>query len=135
MKKTKVLLVGWNKEDQERMENSELALLYKKFELIFVSSPELALHEIAKAKLLLQNPIRCLVFERQTLVEQTKECKLVASFGYDNSGSFIIINVRWHDNDHAVKEAAVTIEFCKEGEWNTLQELILKKCKQQGWVS
>jgi hypothetical protein len=134
MKKTKVLLVGWNKKEQERMEKSELTRLSKKFELIFVSTPKLALHEIAKAKLLEKNPIRCLVFERQTLVEQTKECKLVSSFGYDNSGSFIIINMRWHENDHAVKQAAVTIDFCKEGEWNTLQELILKECKQQGWV-
>ena len=124
--KKKILFFGWESYEWETIQNEIQKFLGRGFELIFVSYDTLAMDEIAKAKLLQNNPVSAIVFKRNTLTVMTSACKIIKDFAehYQDLRYLLSINLIYNDQDVEARDCAVSATFAKEGDWQYVATII-----------
>lgn len=125
-KKKKILFFGWDNFEWETIQNEIQKFLGKSFELIFVTYDINALDEIAKAKLLNNQPISAIVFKRNTLVANARACKVMIKFAehYQDTKFLVSINLIYNDQDVEARDCAVSATFANMGDWKYVATII-----------
>jgi len=124
--KKKILFFGWEYHQQENIQNEVQKLLGNGFELIFATHDRNALDEIAKAKLLQNNPFCAVIFNRNALVENTCVCRMIAKFAehYQDTKYLVSINLIYNDQDVEARDCAVSAHFAKQGSLKHIATII-----------
>ncbi len=124
--KKKILFFGWEFHQQETIEDEVRKLLGKGFELIFATHDRNALDEIAKAKLLQNNPVCAVIFKRNTLVANTCVCRMISKFAehYQEAKYLVSINLIYNDQDTEARDSALSAHFAKQGDWKQVSTII-----------
>lgn len=123
--KHKILILCIEEYLHEGLLSRELKVLSETYDIVFASYLEDALDEIAKAKLVDNDPIRGLVFQRNTLVVNTDRCRLINSFAeryFD--GSLVAINMIYSDQDSEARDFAVSANYSKQDDWNRVKVIL-----------
>ena len=81
-----------------------------------------ALAKIASAALIDETPIYGLVFQRNTLVSNQENCKIVCQFAEGYSDKLVsVINMIYNDQDSEAKNHAVSAYYCKIEDWKMVE--------------
>ncbi len=125
MKKPKILILMIEHYLHEIMLNSELKELSETYEVLLASSIVGALHKIAEAKLIEKNPIRGIIFERNTLASNKGRCKVVAQFAEEYCDKHLVaINMITNDQDRDARDYAVSTNYCKYNDWKYVKAIL-----------
>ncbi len=124
--KKKVLFFGWESYQQETIEDEVQRFLGKGFELIFANYDRNALDEIAKAKLLQNNPVCAVIFNRNTLVANSCVCRMISKFAehYQEAKYLVSINLIYNDQDTEARDSALSAYFAKQDDWQQVATII-----------
>ena len=125
MKKPKILILKIEEHLHETMLNGELKELGETYEVVLASSIVDAFDKIAKAKLIENDPIRAIIFQRKTLVASEEKCRVVAQFAeYYYDKHLVAINMLSNDQDSEARDWAVSANYCKSNNWEYLQLIL-----------
>lgn len=120
--KTKILLFGWEHHLQSLMQENELKDIAENYEIVFAELPNQALDKIARAKWVDKNPIRAIVFKRDSLIVRHSACKELNTFASDYCEEyFISICMIRNDQDEEARDNAVSGFFAKEEDWSRVK--------------
>jgi len=123
--KKKVLFFGWGKSEWKNL-LEQTKKWQKDYEILPANFDKIALHRIANANFEEKSAIGIIVFNRKTLVDDSKFCKTLVRFAefYLDGFEVIAINLISNDQDTEARNCSVGAYFAREEDWEQIFTII-----------